>query len=259
LRGAVCDRIAQHFKDEVDIFEWLKSCFYTGYDNPGGGCDVDTSTLDTMVRHFADHPDILPYLLGNLECIDENYSDWNFSSILNALGSKFKDNPRVFEKLMHLSKEGISDALSVMGEYYPDHPDVRPLIDKYVHSNDVLLELSALNSLVRYYPSTSESFAIVKGFLENCPVGGFLKFSIMDGAVEKCINQIQVLELIKPYCNDENEVYARLRQEIMESFIKYHRTHPKTLELLHDRALNDPDDQLRTWAQAQLKLLEANP
>jgi hypothetical protein len=29
--------------------------------------------------------------------------------------------------------------------------------------------------------------------------------------------------------------------------------------LLVDRALKEPDDQLRTWAQEQLKLLEANP
>ena len=31
-------------------------------------------------------------------------------------------------------------------------------------------------------------------------------------------------------------------------------THPKTLELLRDRALNDPDEQLREWAQEQLKM-----
>ncbi len=42
-------------------------------------------------------------------------------------------------------------------------------------------------------------------------------------------------------------------------FIKLYPLHPKTLELLHDRALKEPDDQLRTWAQEQLKLLEANP
>jgi hypothetical protein len=31
------------------------------------------------------------------------------------------------------------------------------------------------------------------------------------------------------------------------------------IERLHDRALNDPDDQLRQWAQAQLQKLEVNP
>lgn len=29
-------------------------------------------------------------------------------------------------------------------------------------------------------------------------------------------------------------------------------THPKTLELLRDRAENDPDEQLRQWAGEQL-------
>jgi hypothetical protein len=38
----------------------------------------------------------------------------------------------------------------------------------------------------------------------------------------------------------------------------YDFTHPKTFALLHDRALNDPDDQLRTWAQEQLQKLEAS-
>jgi len=30
--------------------------------------------------------------------------------------------------------------------------------------------------------------------------------------------------------------------------------HPKALELLRDRAINDPDEQLREWAQEQLKM-----
>jgi len=37
----------------------------------------------------------------------------------------------------------------------------------------------------------------------------------------------------------------------------YNSTHPKTIELLRDRALNDPDEQLREWAQEQLKIHDA--
>jgi len=37
----------------------------------------------------------------------------------------------------------------------------------------------------------------------------------------------------------------------------YYSTYPKTLELLRDRALNDPDEQLREWAQEQLKIHDA--
>jgi hypothetical protein len=33
-------------------------------------------------------------------------------------------------------------------------------------------------------------------------------------------------------------------------------THPKTIELLRDRDINDPDEQLRQWAQEQLKTID---
>jgi len=46
-------------------------------------------------------------------------------------------------------------------------------------------------------------------------------------------------------------------EKILEQFIKEYPHHPKTLELLHDRALNDSDEQLREWAQEQLKMLNA--
>jgi hypothetical protein len=56
-----------------------------------------------------------------------------------------------------------------------------------------------------------------------------------------------------------NHVVESPCQTALSLLLKHYPTHSKTLELLHDRALNDPDDQLRTWAQEQLKLLEANP
>jgi hypothetical protein len=42
----------------------------------------------------------------------------------------------------------------------------------------------------------------------------------------------------------------------IQGLLEYYPTHPKTLELLHDRALNDPDEQLRQWAQEQLQQME---
>lgn len=38
----------------------------------------------------------------------------------------------------------------------------------------------------------------------------------------------------------------------------YYPTHPKTIELLHDRARNDPDEQLQEWAQEQLNFQGEN-
>ena len=46
------------------------------------------------------------------------------------------------------------------------------------------------------------------------------------------------------------------RQTAIEALLTHNPNHPKTLELLRDRALNDPDKQLREWTQEQLDRLK---
>ena len=45
-------------------------------------------------------------------------------------------------------------------------------------------------------------------------------------------------------------------QIALQSLFTHYPTYPKTLELLSDRALSDPDKQLREWAQNQLEKLK---
>jgi len=44
------------------------------------------------------------------------------------------------------------------------------------------------------------------------------------------------------------------RQAALKALLTCYPTHPKTIELLRDKATNDPDEQLREWAQEQLKM-----
>ena len=43
------------------------------------------------------------------------------------------------------------------------------------------------------------------------------------------------------------------REASLKALFKNYPNHPKTIELLSDRATNDPDEQLRNWAQQQLQ------
>jgi len=45
-------------------------------------------------------------------------------------------------------------------------------------------------------------------------------------------------------------------QIALEYLLTHYPTHPKLIALLHDRAINDPDEQLREWAQEQLEKME---
>ena len=45
------------------------------------------------------------------------------------------------------------------------------------------------------------------------------------------------------------------RQIALEVLVRQYPSHSKTTELLHDRAQNDTDEKLRTWATQQLSRL----
>ena len=60
------------------------------------------------------------------------------------------------------------------------------------------------------------------------------------------------LDLLMKYVKDFNVL---LRKKVMDKIFHQYPTHPKTLEMLRDRAENDPDEELREWAQEQLELL----
>jgi hypothetical protein len=46
----------------------------------------------------------------------------------------------------------------------------------------------------------------------------------------------------------------QLEVEVISTKVANSPTNPKTLELLRDRAQNDPDGQLREWTEEQLKM-----
>jgi hypothetical protein len=55
---------------------------------------------------------------------------------------------------------------------------------------------------------------------------------------------------------DLRHLYHLLKYLVLEAILKNYPEHPKTLELLIDRANNDPDEQLREFAKRQLAKLE---
>jgi hypothetical protein len=57
----------------------------------------------------------------------------------------------------------------------------------------------------------------------------------------------------------EKEYQQNPRQIALKVLVQQYPEHPKTQELLLDRAQNDSDEQLRTWAQKQRDRLGLNP
>jgi hypothetical protein len=57
---------------------------------------------------------------------------------------------------------------------------------------------------------------------------------------------------ITPFSNVPNWDLHPQRASL-KALITHYSAHPQTIALLHDRAINDPDEQLREWAQQQIE------
>jgi hypothetical protein len=129
-------------------------------------------------------------------------------------------------------------AVRAVAEFWTENPIVLPMLLKWAcldRGSDVRSE--AISNIATHFPLAPQVFETLSWVVENDPFQ-------RDIGLDEEIRSIYT---------------ANPRQRSLEALLKCYKDNLRTLALLHDRALNDPDDQLRTWAQTQLKLLEANP
>ena len=110
-------------------------------------------------------------------------------------------------------------------EYYERDREVLDLLIKRLEEDESRpVRCAAILNISRYYPIDPEIF-------------------------ELFLNVIQEDSFIREFRWQDNP-----RQLALETLINNHSDDPKVSQILKERAANDPDEQLREWAQEQLKL-----
>jgi Trp operon repressor len=128
----------------------------------------------------------------------------------------------------------------------------------------------AIGNLASLYSEHPETLKIIKDKAENDPDWQVRCKAIRNiGKIWK--DESTKIKLLQSYALDDffkrdtSFDEENPRQTALEILLAHYPTHPKTLELLHDRAINDPDEQLREWAQQRLEIhnveikMEASP
>ncbi|MGF1568470.1 MAG: NACHT domain-containing protein [Nodosilinea sp.] len=132
------------------------------------------------------------------------------------------------------AEQGLYHVFSDMAKFGRNNRQIFDYVEKYV-LDAPLQEIcsAAIWALVNHWADSSELLELLlKVAVEN-------SFGITTFSLE-----------------DPNFVDSPRRTAMLGLLIRY-ATHPKTIELLRDRATNDPDEQLREWAQEQLKKMES--
>ncbi len=115
---------------------------------------------------------------------------------------------------------------------------------------------AAILSLAEYYSSDSEVLPLLKKILQE-DTDRLARIATVEAIVENFTQLPDIFELLckvvmqDPFQRGDDQQWNP-RQTTLEKLLTHYPTHPKPLELLRDRAANDPDEQLRQWAGERL-------
>ncbi|QKQ74469.1 HEAT repeat domain-containing protein [Nostoc sp. TCL240-02] len=222
VRYVAVQKLVNHFKDDPDIKTWLKECA-THDDNL-----VRYIAVQELANHFKDNPDIKIWLKERATENDDNYVR---CAAVQGLADNFKDDPDTKSILKECAThdDNLVRYIAVQGlaDNFKDDPDTKSILKECAtHDDNWDMRRAAVQELGKYFKYQLELFNIY----HNCAVND-------------------------PFERKEEDE-TNPRRIALEIILKQFPQHDQTLPLLRDRAENDPDEQVREFAQKKLKQLE---
>ncbi|MDZ8034275.1 HEAT repeat domain-containing protein [Nostoc sp. DedSLP04] len=223
VRGLAVGALAQNFKDDPDTKTWLKERA-TQDDNYVRGLAVRE-----LAENFRDDPDTKSILK---ERATQDVHEYVRGAAVRELVENFKDHPDTKTWLKERATQDAHEyvrgaAVRELVENFKDHPDTKTwLKERATQDAHEYVRGAAVRELAQHFKYQPELFNIY----HNCAV---------DNSFER-----------------KKEDETNPRRIALEIIIKQYPQHDQTLPLLRDRAENDPDKQVREFAQKKLAQLE---
>jgi hypothetical protein len=240
-RAAALQELSRLESNNIEILSILKNCALFDRD-----ISVRCVAVYELTINWKDDPDVITIIKSSSQCDDSTLANDAFFLrwvSLVMLTEYWGKEEGIFDFLCNCA---ISD------------PFVREQNDRHKFTNPRRV---AIDQLARLYPEHSTTLEILKDraerdsdwmvrynslqYLDRIWQGSTVeKFEFFyNRAIKDSFERIAAFDEDNP------------RQAALEALLNQNSTHPKTIALLHDRVLNDPDEQLREWAQQQLEQL----
>ncbi|MEH2110998.1 HEAT repeat domain-containing protein [Nostoc sp.] len=226
VRFTAVQKLARRFKDDLATKTILQQC--ATMDNDAG---VRFAALQELAKGFKDDPDT-KMILQQCATVDDS-AGVRFAAV-QKLAKGFKDDP---DTKTILQQRAIADeerdvrvaAVQKLAKGFKDDPDTKTILQQRATTDDNWdVRGVAVQELARGFKNQPELFATYY----NCAVND-------------------------PFEDNHRPPFQHNPRRIaLEIIIKQFPQHDQTLPLLRDRANNDPDKQVREFAQKKLAELE---
>ncbi|MEH1787442.1 MAG: HEAT repeat domain-containing protein [Nostoc sp.] len=260
VRSAAVRELAKNFKDEPDTKIWLKECA-TQDDN----WVVRSAAVRELAKNFKDDPDTKTWLKERATK-DDNY--YVRCTALGELAKNFKDDPDTKIWLKQLATQDDnrvvrSTAVRELAENFKDDPDTKSILKQHATQDDhedvrrAAIEQLAENfkdepdtkSILKQHATQDDHEDVRRAAIEQLAKHFKYHADLFDIYYQCAIND--------PFKDSHDPPFnSNPRRIALEIIIKQFPQHPQTLPLLRDRAKNDPDEQVREFAQKKLKQWE---
>lgn len=228
---------------------------------------VGEFAVNRIVKIWKNHPDTLPWLLEFAQ-LDLDRDSLAQRTAVSELARGWKENPEIrswIQTCASSNKNWIlrDTALEVIGENWAGDLDMLPILQKSAEQDQHKgVRGTAVDLLAQSWGNYSSVISIL---ISRAQVDDswMVRLFATIGMAAMCQSQPEWFDFfyqraIHDPFEREDTIDDNPRQIALEALLTHYPTYSKTLELLRDRAINDPDERLRAWAQKKLKIHDQN-
>lgn len=152
-------------------------------------------------------------------------------------------------------------AIQELAQGWREHPETLPLIKQIVQSNDIeYIRSTAVQELARGWRKHPETLPLIKQIAQSDDRGNVKNTAIKELAQgwhddREIYNILYDCAIKEPFIRVTQKHFDwgnNRRLTALEAITKYFPQHPQTKDLLQDRVKNDPDEEVREFAQQAL-------
>jgi hypothetical protein len=216
------EKIAEIWKNDPNILSWLRA-----HAQSNKNWLIQYAAVHELCRSWKDDSEILLWL--------KTYDEWDC-------------HPNVKE-------QAVIGLASIMR----DDPNTLIWLKSKILSHSIwAIRRAGICSLAKFWKDDSETMSILKKSAQ-ADKNDSVRFKAIrllakGWKIDSMFEFLATLAISDPF-ERRSESQYNPREAAIKALLTHHPSHyAQTLELLSDRAINDPDEQLRQWAQEQLKM-----
>lgn len=224
--------IARVWNEDSQVLEWLKNCTYK---DSNYSC-FSYCAVQSIFQYWKHNPEILSWLKSL------------------ATDPEIKSEPETKSVVKIVAIESIAKGWS-------DFPEMYSWIISLTKSEDWAKRSGAIQALTLGWKNNKDTIDTLKLHViedldwrvRGAAIHALAEFYIHEPIILELLGKVAVTD---PFVRESQRQFSP-RRSALKAILTHYPTHSQTLELLRDRATNDPDKQLREWAQEQLKMKNA--